>query len=372
MTTLSVLPAYPVPGRSCTLAFALDDNYAKVWCTLAPQGSALRSKLDASTTNPKRIHIGDIEANTPIPFIPDKGGVYTFLVQEYKKGQTPYGGSYEGDVNSNDSEAAGAETTLSLQVGQKISQKIGKSPDQGTLSLYVFGNNIRATTVAVHGEATPSLTVPASSPKARIAVEDSAVQSALLSLVDANVVTALGNIANIVSDFGFKINAHVVDSAVHQNADHANKIPVGSYGSVSPKDLAKAVNVIIGDLNRHYTNDDGGHTTGVTPGPDSASYHEVSGTLRNDIIDLPIFDSVGDLESAYGALADIFRSYEAHRQSAVVHIHAGSSHVLNPLPLVLTLHKAFISVLASIAPTVPVTINSGVVSAVSIAGFKEV
>jgi len=374
VTTLSVLPAYPVPGRECALTFTIapTSNFAKVWVTSAPQGSALRAKIEASTSLRFPFESGQVGPQHPISFTPDKGGVYTFVVQEYVKGEAAFGGAYEGDPSSDQTETkAGSEVQLTLQVGQRVTQKVGKSPDTATLSLWIFGSTIRATTLAVHGERTPSLSKPGT-PKASIAVESTAVQSALDPFVDADVATVLGDLGTVLSNLGTVINLHMNYAAdVHNTGDVANNIPTGMVNSVSPKDLPKTVSKILAALRGHYTNDDNGHTDGITPGPDSAAFHEFGIIKKNDIIDLPIFDSVGDLETAYGALADIWRSYEAHRKSTAVHQNPDNVNVLGALPAALQLHQLFISVLASVSPAIPPTINSGVVTAVSTAGFKE-
>ncbi len=371
MTTLSVSPAYPVPGRECSLTFVVSGgaNFAKIWIVKAPQGSKLRTKIDSSVESRLPFQFGAV--STPIQFTPDVGGIYTFVVQGYVKGASSYGGSYENDPSGNETETPiGAESNLTVQVGQRVTQKVGKSPDSATLTLWIFGSTIRGTTLAVHGEASPSLSKPAST-KAGIAVESTAVQDALLPLVDADVATALGDLGTIVLNLGTIINGHLANGSVHNAADAVNVIPVGLTSSVSPNDLPKVMSSIFGSLKRHFQNDDGGKTTGVVPGPDSADYHQLAGILKEDTIDLPIFDSVGDLETAYAGIADVWRSYEAHRQNLGVHLLVDSTNVLSPLPAVLQLHQLFISVLASIAPVVPPTINSGVVTAVSTAGFKE-
>jgi hypothetical protein len=370
VTSLSVSPTYPIPGRPCELTFVLTEsgaNFARIWVTDAPLGSDLRAKLTASGTSRLPFHTGDVGEKHPVQFRPDKGGVYTFVVQEYVKG-TSYGGGYQDDPNAAPSETkVGAEATLTLQVGQRVTQRVGVKGDTATLALWIFGSTIRPTTIEVHGEVTPALMSP-TSPRAVIAVETTAVKTELANLANASVATALGTLATIVANMVGEINDHLAltSGSVHNAADSDNTLPVGLSTTVSPKDLPATVNAILKALRQHYTNDD---NTGA--GPDSAAYHKISSVNRNDRVNLPLFDSAGDLEQAYAALADIWRSYEAHRVLTSVHGAADNTNALAALPTCLKLHKEFLAVLASSSPSSPATVNSGVVTAVSVAGFRE-
>lgn len=367
MTSLATLPAHPVPGRDAQLSFGLTEsgaNYLRVWITDAPDGTEERKKLDANGEKRIVFYVGDAKAAHV--YKPAVGGVYKLLCQEYAKG-SGYGGAYEDDPNGAPSETkVGAETSIDFIVGQRVTQQLGYGADVAALVWWVFGAEVQPTTNAVHGEETPAIQAP-SSLRATIAAADSDVQSYVTGFAEQPVAGIIGDLGTVVAELITKFNAHLATGAtVHNAADTENKLAVAYGASISPKSLPDLVNRVLLALKNHELNID--PAIGST---DSLGTHQISSVKRNDRANLPIVESVGDIAQAYAGLGDIHRAYEAHRVSLNVHGTADSTNTLNGMPALLLLHSAFFKALASLAPTAPATMNSGVVTAVSVAGFTE-
>lgn len=374
-TTLATAPTYVVPNVEATLTFTLGEtgaNYARIWCTAAPAGSKLRKLIDESTQSRVELFTTDAGSTSPIKYTFEKGGAYTLVSQEYTRGASVYGGGYENSADSAPSETkVGSEHTITHYVGQRMTSKVGAGANTATLVVWVWNATIRKTTLFAHKEASPTIEKP-SSPSAAATIDASAVVTALANLVDVAVSTAVGTVATIVSEMITKINAHepLTTSATHANADNDNAIALGYATATTPADLVASVSAILLSLRRHYTNDNVAAGTGAG-GVDSADYHHPASAKVNDYLDAPLFRSVGSLEEAYRALADIWRSYEAHRVSTAVHGAADSTNTLTTLPKLLLVHKAVFDVLAAASPTTPPTQSSGAMLLLQQAGFTE-
>jgi hypothetical protein len=373
--SLTSNPVYPLPNRPCSLAFAATSpsaNFVRIWFTNAPLTSAVRAKIDKSEDGRELLFAGDPSQWGAIKFTPDKGGIYTVAVQEYSKGAASYGGAYEGDPGGAPTETLlGTVTSATVHVGQRVTQPVGYGQDTATLAFWIFNDSIHRTNFATHGEVTPSVNKPAST-KAALACESLAVQVLTGNIAEQTVASAIGNIATIGLDFLTTINSHLIDPGPHHATDTDNTLTTGLATDVSPKSFPGLVNQILVTLRNHFQNIDPDGDVGVPPGVvDGANYHETSSVKRNDRRNLPVVESAGDVAAAYAALGDIARCYEAHRLNTGVHGSADTTNVLASLPAVLRLHKAFFEAIAQSAPTAPSTVNSGVVTAVATAGFKE-
>ena len=369
MTTLATLPQYPVPELDCQLSFTLTEsgsNFLRVWLTDAPDGSVKKAELDKNSE--KRVHFYTGDAK-PFTFKPDVGGVYKLLCQEYVKG-SGYGGAYEGDPSGAPSETkVGSEATVDLIVGQRVTQQLGYQADTATLVWWVWGAYVRPTTLGTHGEASPAVIEP-SSLRAAIAAKDPDVATYAAACANTLVSANVGSITTMAASvFVTKLLAHqVTGGTVHDTMDTLNPMPIGLGSSVGPKNLADVLNLVLSTMRNHYLNIDSTNGTGEG----SVGFHLGSGgDPKSDRINYPIVESVGDLAQAYAALGDITRSYEAHRVSTAVHGTADTTNSLMSMPNLVRIHRYFFAALANATPTAPPTVNSGVVTAVSIAGFTE-
>lgn len=382
MTTITTQPAYPVPNRPVGVKFTKTNataDYVRVWITDAPVGSKYRKELDDSGQSRQQVHEGD-NLSVWRPADIDKGGTYRLTVQEYTRGATTYGGAWLGDPNAAPSETkVGSEYNLSLYIGQRMVMTCGVGGDTANLVLYVWNDTIRATDLSSHGEATPAIIEP-SSPRAASAMAATAVRSALTALVDVTAATAIGTVSTVVSNIVTKWNAHLTQASVHQNNDSDNSISNEYSQAPTPATLADSVSYILNRVRRHYTNDGdfGPGTAGTDPTADppdttTAPYHDVAGKggAVFDYTNMPLFESVGDVGDAYRALADLFRSYEAHRVSTDVHDAADSTNSLTALPVLLAVHQQFFTQLAAISPTVPDTQSTAAVLLMAQAGAVE-
>lgn len=375
MPTIASLPVYPIPNREARVVFTLAGvgaNFVRVWVTVAPEGSKLAAELKESTQNRFVVYAGDGGENQPWKFTADKGGKYTLVAQEYTKG-SGFGGGYEGDPLGAPSETkVGGETTLTLEIGQKFTQRIGVGVDIATLVVWCWADTIRKTTVALHGEDSPRVENDAPTPPAKTAMETSGVVTALAALADTTCTVALGTLSTIVAQMVTEINDHIALAATtHNAADTHNAIPVELAASPTPLTLVEFVNDALLKMRRHRLNDHGGDTVvGTPPGTGSASYHSVGGSKRGDFANMPLFQTAGSQEEAYGALADIWRAHEGHRASTVVHGTADSTNTLTALPKMLEVHRQFLAVLASLTPAAPPAQSSGAQLLISVGGFQ--
>jgi hypothetical protein len=374
MPTVATLPVYAIPKRETVVTFTLTgsgSNFLRVWVTGAPEKSELTEKLKTSTQNRFEVYEGDGGVNNPWRTTFDKGGKYTFTAQEYKKG-SGYGGGYQFDPASAPSETkVDGEATLSLYIGQKYKVPVGAPPDTVTLIVWCWQDNIRATTLATHGEISPRLDSDSPTPKAKAAMEASTVLAAVAALKDQPYTTVSGSIATIVAEMVDDINAHYALGATTHNAADADNVLKLEYKSApGPHTLQEFVNAALASLRRHYTNDTGGTTT-TPPGVGSAAYHQISAVGKSDLTNMPLYTSVGSLAEAYAALADIWRAHEAHRVSTAVHGTADATNTLTALPLLLQVHRQYLTVQAAFAPAAaPAQSNMGNLL-VTQCGFEE-
>ncbi len=372
MTTLTTLPTYPPPARETQVIFTLTGsgaNFVRVWVTIAPPDSELRAKLDESTQNRFEVHTGPGGAAVPWKFKFDKGGKYTLVAQEYTLGANASGGGYRDSPASAPSETkVGAEVTLSLFIGQRMTAEIGANGDSATLVLWVWDQTIRATSLGVHGEVTPALQNDNPTPRARAAIESATIVAALAALVNTTASSAVGLAEDHIDAFITYWNAHRSQGGVHNASDTDNSVPAGLAVAASTSSLKDAISEILPKMRYHYTND--AVVGGTVNGRDSADYHQITGSNRNDNRNLPIITGVDDV-SAYWAIAELHRSYEAHRVSTVVHTAADATNALPALSPLLALASLFFGVLASTSPTVPPAQSTGAFKLITNASFAE-
>ncbi len=371
MADLDYSPALPAPKRQVSVTFSLTESgsdFIRVWCTVAPTGSELDSKINSANDPRNRYQIFEGSVSQSWNFTFDKGGKYTFVAQEYLKG-AGYGGGYEGDPNgAANEELIGAESTLTIHIGQRVTQPVGPAGDQSTLVLWVWDDTIRETTKAFHGEDSPCLAQLSTTPRALTALQSASVETALANLIDVNVTTAIGNVSTIVSQLVDQINEHFADSSAHLTDDTANTIRLSFSFATSATELPKFVNQAIQSLSAHYVNDFGAAGTGVY-GPDTAAFHQPASTIVSDRVNALVYQSVSSFGEAYGALADIYRSAVAHALNDTVHT-LTSALGLSALPKILLVHSAYCAILASTNPAVPPAQSTGVQTLISSAGFK--
>ena len=369
MPTFATVPTYAAPNREAAVTIPLaqsGSNYVRLWVTNAPPESKWREKLEAAGDSRSRIQVYEGPGTSTHQWREtfDKGGRYVFKAQEYLRGSA-FGGGYQHDPDSAPSETkVGAETDYELFIGQRVASEIGVVGDRATLVFWIWDESIRATTKGVHGEATPAIQSDSPTTRVQVAIETTTVQTALDALVGVTAAAAAGTVATIMSDMARQISDHMQNAggAYHDVADVENDIPAGLRTGPTPAGLATWVNSMLPYIRQHYTND--AVLGGVDSGVDSGNYHNVGGVKVNDRENMPLFDSVGEKE-AYWALADLWRSFEAHRVSVVVHNSADSTNALAALPVLLQVAALFYGVMASLSPTTPDTQSDGVVQLIA-------
>lgn len=371
MTTISTIPDRAVPRRNTAITFTKTNaaaDYLRVWLTDAPVGTPERAQIEDSGFGRILFHEGD--SGSRKEFVPQKGGKYRLVTQEYTLISGSHGGSYENDPNAAPRETkVGSESNVTLTIGQRMVMECGASPDVADLVLFVFDDTIRATSLDIHGETTPVIK-GGSTNRANMALATTAVRTAVSGLVDVTVATAIGTVSTILSEMVTDFNAHLDEASVHANDDTDNDLDSGFGSAPTPAEMARIVTALLRSLRQHLLNDNGQGpgTAGTDPATGDATpdpYHSAF-----DYTNLPLFESASGPES-YRALADIWRSYEAHRANATIHDAADSTNTLTALPALLAVHSAFFSQLAAISPTVPDTQTSGAVQLMTQVGATE-
>jgi hypothetical protein len=332
-------------------------NFVRAWITSAPSGSEWKAKLDEQSAG--RVLFWEGQPARKFDHVFDRGGHYTIVAQEYVRGATTYGGGYQGDPASAPSETkVGAEATVNFYVGQRMTSPMGTGPDVATLVVWVWNDTIRQTRLEFQGEASPTIETQGT-PTSRVqsAMAASAVTTALAALINVSTTTAVGSVQSIVSNFRIASGNHMASSVIHASADSVNPLPIvegGSQGAL----LAEWVNMALSKLRGHYGNLN-------SAGQPSGGYHSAV-----DRSMLPLVQSVNGLAEAYPALADIWRSYEAHRSNTSIHASADGDALL-ALPPLLAVHREFFTVLASSNPPIPPGQTSGANRLIQQAGFSE-
>lgn len=372
MTTLYTKQAVPVPGQSVEVVFQISDfaNFLRVWVTDAPDGSGYKGQLASDFDNRIEVYQGVGGQDEPWRFVPDVGGKYVLAAQQYTRG-TDHGGSYAGDPDSfSELTPLESEETLSVVVAQRVTQPMGVGEHRAELVCYVLDDDIVETSSAVHGETTPSIVPITDTVQVRNAVRDSDVITELAGLVGP-VATAVGNLEAFVINFISEFNAHLTESGVHENDDDQNAIDasfrliIGVGDVLTEVGLVTSVNACLAAYRRHILNDDAsGNGTG------SDDHHIKSGSKVSDYSNATLFQGVGDMATAIGGLADLYRCYNLHEDSTTPHLIAGDNAMDPPSPLV-QLHAAFLAVIASSETTGDATVNPGVAELVHGAGFAE-
>jgi len=365
---MKTTPEFPPPDRATQLTLtASAGNHVRLFCTDAPAGSALRTKLDAIqgrltfdganyVASRRRVVVANVTSGIPFSFTPDVGGKFIFLGQEITRGASAAGGGYQDSPGSAPSETIVGETTLELYVGQRMTLPIGAGADTCTLVLWVWNDRIRATTVAVHGEVSPALIDPTTS-RMRAAIEAPAVLAALAELEGETAAAALGNLDTAFSNIVSKFNLHLVQAGVHASNDVNNDVAAGA-ASLATNDT---INVALACFRRHVRNDANDFVSPLF-GDGSANYH--SGYFFAPVVTSPRTQAERLL-----AVADLWRAFEAHRVSAV-HATPDTTNVLTALAPIPALAAAILTELASVAPTPAAWQSTGAQGLLAI-GFQE-
>lgn len=391
-TTLTTSPAYPVPNWQARVTFHLSDglsNYVRVWCTRAPDGSALQNTIAkragaaSLAGNPTAgrvlVYEGPAGTNAPWRHTFDKGGKYTLLVQEYEKGNG-WGGGYEGDPRGAPTETKrGIETAASLYVAQKLTVRLGFGDDRATLVIFVHDNTIVQTLQQIHGMKTPAI-VDWTSPRAATAA--GGARNAANNLVNMTSQSALAGNA-VPGSFGAVVDAAIesfashtenTTGAYHNTADNQDDLQANYKGATSHGGLARTVNKLRRRLELHMLNAKENAPSNpeyVIPG--SVTIHDGGGSgpyfdLKNAL--LPLVADENDPASIYAAFGDFWRAYEAHREASM-HDTPDITNTLWPLEGIAEVHKDFMTQLAALTPTAQLGQSSGAARLIGQGGFEE-
>jgi hypothetical protein len=348
----------PVAGQSASVTLTPSaGNYVRVWCSAAPLGSSVQTRIDAEATERVLLHQGPSE--TPWEATFDLPGQYVLSLEELTVGATDYGGGYAGSPDSYSTETLLSTTAYSLTVGRRLTCRVGTSRDSATLVLHVWGSTVQATTLAVHGEASPALIDP-TTPRAANAILATPVVAQLAALAGVAATTLAGSPSTVFNQIADEFIAHIVVSGIHNAVDSANTVVNSFYNPRVPDQMATSIGELQLRMRQHMTNDSG---TGI--GSASTDYHSM-GDNENTLLTSP-----GDILSNVIALADCWRAYEGHRvQLGSVHSSADATNVCPALPPLLNLHRLILAELATRTPTAAPTANAGGVTLEALMGMS--
>lgn len=338
--SITTKPQYAVPGRRTSVIITPADgstNFVRVWCTAAPAGTAIRKQIDDARLARALLYDGPPGELHPWRTTFERGGVYTVVLQEYRKGND-WGGGYFGDPRGAPSETQlGAEQTLFLVVAERMLHELGFGSDTATLVIYMYSTAVIATTVAVNGEDSPAIIDP-SSARALKASGNSDVLAEIAGFVDQSI---LANPAATFVALCQKFDAHLTASGKHTNDDTDNAITPEVYGglgfSTNSDTLVQAMDVAAQKLRAHFLNDNG-------DGPGSGNYHIVSAEERGDWRNLPYVSSGGP-DGAIRMLGDLVRALAAHVMDTNVHLATDATNEPTALDVV-ELHRLFLEALS--------------------------
>lgn len=354
-------PAFATTKKAARVTLTLNGggNFFRIWVTNAPLGSALKTKLQQGSLS--RLEVFSGSPADIWEFEADKAGAYVFTAQEYTRGGVTFGGGFKGDPDGFSSEVkVGVEGALTLRFGQRLTMPIGFGQDRATLVLWVWDATIKPTTFDLHGETSPAIQ-GATTSRAITAASSTGVTTALTALENVTATTALGTLTTVLNEMIDDYNAHRVQGSVHSANDTNNVIASSFKGANSEAALKRSAAEIIQKLDRHMRNDNAGAGTG------SAAYHSTADGTNALLTGPP-----GSLAETIGALADVWRVYEAHRASGTpIHSAADSTNTLAALPKLLDVHRQFLAMTQPLAPSPPETANAGAVTLQHGAGMSE-
>jgi len=364
--TFTTQPQYAAAGRDTFVAFSVTGtgNFLRGFFTDAPIGSEVKTQLLNSGS--ARVPAFDSDTDKTWTFRPDVGGVYSFQVEQYQKGTSNYGGGYQDSPDGFRTETLTETSNTTLSVGQKLTQRIGFGGDTATLTLFVVGDVIRATTFDQYGFTSPLIS-DAKTPKALTASLNPGVIAAAATLVGMASATALQNPPGILDNIVAAFNAHIVDATYHPTPDTDNGASAAYLSAESPEGLKRAVTQLLKLLDQHMRGDDGGTTTS-TGGTGTRPYHVSSQT---DWLNAALATNAGDTLDTFVALCDLWRAYDGHVRNAVVHSAPGPAHTPSPLFGLPKLHVLFLAQLSTPTPTAPPSVNAAVTALIHGAGFEE-
>lgn len=370
--TLTTTPIYALPSDAVPLTATVNTaaNFLRLWCVDAPVGSALRKLIDKSSA--ARVEIAPPNAPTAGGFSPgvifnaqlEVGGRYTFVGQEYTLGVATYGGGYSNAPDAFKTETPiGAEQTLTVDVGQRMTHRLGCST-YGTAQLlvYVWGGYIRETTMETHRVVSPAI-ISASTPRALSAASASSVLTQLALFTNIDVTTIATNLSVLVnelkSDLPLHFNNDMGPPNYHIVADSDNDTEIEDLPLQfsTPNAVVKAAAVLYSRFRNHMSN-----------GPTGANRYHRNGAFFSLICDPT--PSEADMAYTFAIIADVVRCYETHRLDVSQHLVADTNHpITTALGPLLSLHRAFFAALASFSPTVAGGVQPGVAKLGSY-GFK--
>jgi len=368
--TITAVPTYPMPG-DVGLVFtpSTSEYYLRLYATGAPEGSHLKVILDSGTTTSRTlIWQGYMDEEPTLVF--DTGGRYSLTLDVFTKGATDYGGGYDGDPSSflTETVSPSESTSLEFDVGQRIESVVGAAGfGAAILSLWVWGDTVRATNTLEHETVTPVIYNP-STDAATIALQSSSVITSVNDLVDSSSSSLLGDLALLCADFQTKVIAHMTNGggAWHSVADAINAAALARLPSspTAPQALTAWARELRQSLRNHMEN-------GQDPFHSSAS----GLTEFPDLNNLPASDVAGgtrEMRQMIAVLADAFRAYEDHRVATPSHLIAdGTNSMSVALGGLLSLHRNFIEELRSTSGTGAPQLNPGASKLTQLAGFTE-
>ncbi len=369
--TLSTRKTYALPSDAVPLTVSASEagaNLVRLFLTKAPEGSTLADKLAASkldeipVTGAVGWTVGAGKDTTQHVLNLDRGGVYHFVAHEYAINGSSYGGGYAGDPAGIPTETKLSENTVTVAVGQRMTQPVGAAPyGSGTLVVWIWGDTVRATTLAEHGEATPAIiNVRGERMASAIAAADTA--AALSALADVTASDLTSGMLALYIELRTDMVKHMSNdgAAFHGTADSDNIQAIRNLPNDpgSPEGWATALSILATQAGLHMTNSTSTGSFGAQ------RYHVLSGgdfASPDTTNCLAVRGGSGQPHLNVMTLAAIRRAWVAHIGDTSFHAFNDTNNpITSTVPPLLALHEAIFDKLCVSSPTGDPLDNPGV------------
>lgn len=357
--TVATRPIYPLVGDIWVSFTATAGDAVRVYMTAAPERSQAAQDVERAG-GPVLVHEGD--ANRAWRWNADVPGVYVVRIDELDRGVTAYAGGWRGSPSRARSESVVSSQSVSLLVGQPLRQPLGWGKNRGTLVCHLFGNYLRALSVAINGEESPRLD------GASTLMQTADVMAAVDALANQTSTAVLTGIATLATNYAAAFNAHLGRTSVHYTADTSNVLSTGYATVGNPAALGQMLARYQDSLRRHIQDYVEGATPALT-GFGKGGYHHATTTEG-----LPQAPGASDAAGCLIALGDLIVAYDAHRVSIAAHSVADTNTITGTPPSLGTLDAVHYRVAKALRlgdSTLTSTEHAGIPSLVATGGFSK-
>jgi hypothetical protein len=357
MTALSASPDLPLAGSQIRVSFTGTDSattHIRLYATDAPVGSEIYEALQK--TEAGEIVKFNAKKTATWLFEPDKGGKYSFRIQEVVEGNSS-ASRFDGDTIGASSPVLGASTSDYVSVGEAMTFTLGQSPDTADLKLCIWDDTVRETTLSTHGFPSPVIESH-SSIRAEAAALNSTLRSLVIGLKDDTANTIVGGLDADFLLVKAAVNAHLAATgSIHSNTDTLRALGDG-YGADTDSAAEQSINALRQALSDHMGAILNTATTPVTThdSADGKSAAQFSGASQGR-------------STHYLALADTIVTLESHKANTGAHGAADAAPTVTGISVLLQICAAWWRAMRLTSPLAPSGRNTGAATLEQLGGF---